>query len=542
MAKKKKKELKSKPLTNIGLTTTKGKPELDAEDRMLMGLEKTAVVESSNYVRKPKILAMPVLQQKKEKLIQETPEIKELIASAALVSGQGTQVAVFDKINLIQHSQDPHKPTDKDRFESAGRLNHAVKGALGVRRHFIFSKGSELIFQLPDEEMQVLGPEKAMEKQKKLKENNQEILIELEKRDKRLKLIKKLKVLQMQRWIFGRGALIKLFDESGVIQKLQTINSKRLGDPIIDTDKFFDIAGVFIDGQPLSIKSMIYATYNEDELSPHTENYGYSEIEAVADEAETLDILLNEDIKEISRTNYMPSVILKISTASLDNATASAKVRKIVNAVAKAGKVIGINEEVDAVTVEMEPDFQGLTIIIEKLETIVYKTLQVPQFMVQSESAANRATAVQSATQFLNGPVADDQEDISDVIQDQWYDRFLISNIDKIKDENGKEIKIEEGSDLPFHIRRVFNQAKASEFVDMAQAVATLKRENIWDVKKCNEVLGSEEVTPRIEAALKEFEKKMEKEKTDEDKNDEDEDDDDAESPATTTDGDTSQD
>lgn len=435
---------------------------------------------------------------------------KEITKTAVLKSGSQTSIELKKQIKLDDHVQSPYKEIELERFEAAGRKNHAIKAAYAVRKHFMYGKGSELQIILPDEELQLLGKDKAFEKTEKLKENNKDLLTKLEQRDRRLKIEKKMQVITIQAWTFGRGILVKLFDEEmKVIEKMASINSRRLGDPIIDTDNHNSIEGIIVDDQALDIDSCIYATYNEDDLSPHTQGFGYSEIESIADEAETLNILLNEDTKEISKSAWLASILLQIQTAGLDNATAKTKITNIVDAVAKAGKIVGINEEVVAQQMNLEPDFQGLTILVEKLETIIFKTLQVPQFMVQSESAANRATAIQSATQFLNGVVAEDQEWASDLLQEQWYDPFLITNKELLKSDGNDEVEVSET--LPFHIRRVWNQAKASEFVDLATSVVALVNAGIWDIQKANEVLGSEEATSRVLKEKKEKQKEMDK-------------------------------
>ena len=56
--------------------------------------------------------------------------------------------------------------------------------------------------------------------------------------------------------------------------------------------------------------------------------------------------------------------------------------------------------------------------------------MQVPQFLVQSESIANRATALQSASLFINGIIQSDQTWITDILSEQWYDPFVEKELD----------------------------------------------------------------------------------------------------------------
>ena len=437
------------------------------------------------------------------------PKKSEITKTAATLKKGQSSVEVHKKVNLVNWVQSPYKEIDNKRFEAAGRKNHAIRAALSVRKHFGFSKGSELIIELPGSELETMTEEEKRDKQKLLKEKNKDLLIAAEARDKRVQLDKKVPSFTQMCWIFGRGLLIKIFakESETTVNKLRLVNSRRLGDPIIDIDDENAIAGIVVDDQALDITSAIYGLYNADELSPHTEGYGYSELESIADEAETLDIILTEDLKEISKAAWLASILLQIQTMGLTNAEATTRIKNIVDAVAKSGKIVGTNEEVTSQQLNLSPDFTGLMNTVEKLESIIFKTLQVPQFMVQSESAANRATAIQSATQFLNGIVADDQRWLSDILQEQWYDPFLKENLNTLKTSEGTETL--EGQELPFHIRRVYNQAKASEFVDLATSVVALVNGKIWDIQKANEVLGSEEVTPRAQAEAQRIEKKM---------------------------------
>jgi len=448
------------------------------------------------------------------------PKKSEITKTATDLRAGSNTVKVNKVIKLVDFSQDPYTDIEKQRFEGAMRKSYAVKAAFAVRKHFMFGKGSELQIVLDDYEIGILDQKQKDEKIQRLKDKNADLLKALEKRDNDVKLKKTLPVFMEQRWGFGRGAMIKWFQDetSEEVKKLQALNSRRLQAPIYDIDNNNSFEGVIIDNQGLSKDSVIYAPYNEDELSPHTEGYGYSELEAIAHVAETLNILLNEDIKEISKSAWLASILLSIDTAGLTSAEADAKIKKIVKAVAKAGKIVGVNTEVIAQQMKLDADLDGLTKAVEKEETIIFKSLGVPQFLVQSEAAANYATAGKAAQLFIDGQVADDQRDLEDVLQAQWYDpyleanRLLLQKNDEIKPNDKQPIKepevsvaaeITEEQDeeaLPFHVRRVFNKAKVSEFVDLAQSVVSLKNAGIWDVEKANEVLDSEEVTERVNA------------------------------------------
>ena len=75
------------------------------------------------------------------------------------------------------------------------------------------------------------------------------------------------------------------------------------------------------------------------------------------------------------------------------------------------GKYIGINQMgITATQLKLEGDLSGLVELAEKQESKIFKALQVPQFLVQSEDIANRATADKSAELFLNGVISKDHK------------------------------------------------------------------------------------------------------------------------------------
>jgi len=61
-----------------------------------------------------------------------------------------------------------------------------------------------------------------------------------------------------------------------------------------------------------------------------------------------------------------------------------------------------------------------------------------------------------------------------------------------------QELKLDDNDPVPFTIKRIFKQAKVSEFIDLAQGVNQLVTAGIWDIEKANEILESEEVTKRV--------------------------------------------
>jgi hypothetical protein len=74
--------------------------------------------------------------------------------------------------------------------------------------------------------------------------------------------------------------------------------------------------------------------------------------------------------------------------------------------------------------------------------------------------------------------------------------------------DDNKDGFTEEG-ETKFKIKRIFNQAKVADFIDLADALSKLFAVGVWDVQKVNEELGTEDVTPRVVAENEKKESEM---------------------------------
>ncbi len=432
------------------------------------------------------------------------PKTKSQISTAAKRTPDGikqvTGVRLLRRIKLIEYIQNPYNDSHLQRFEAAARRNWAIKSGISVREFFTFAKGSELIFDLPESEKEGLTPkelESLLEKTKKKFPKWKKARENISKLNDSLNLVEQLPIFFWQNIVFGRGLILKILEptegetedtpENEVIKRLQVLNTRRLGDPILDSDNDMSFEGIFVDGQALDKSSCIYGTYQPVQISPHTEWFGYSQLEPIIHLAEGLNIFWEEDVKEIQRSAWLASILLEINTAGLSRTQAQTRIRNVINQI-KAGKYIGINQMgITATQLKLESDYKGLGDLAEKQESKIYKGLQVPQFLVQAEDIANRATADKSAELFLNGVISKDQKWIENILESQHYEPLL-----------RKELQMDDNEPLPFRIRREFNIPRVSEFIDMAEAVVRLVDANIWDKQKANEILDSEEVTERV--------------------------------------------
>lgn len=91
--------------------------------------------------------------------------------------------------------------------------------------------------------------------------------------------------------------------------------------------------------------------------------------------------ILREDLPEIAHTLWAPYVILKADTSGLPEDEAEATITKLAE-VARAGKNIAINESIEATTVNLTPDMEGLNGLLDKLEEAIIADFGTPRFLL----------------------------------------------------------------------------------------------------------------------------------------------------------------
>ena len=427
-----------------------------------------------------------------------------LVSTAATINA-ATTIELQKQITLVEFTQSPYTDADLQKMEAAVRRNLAVRTALSVREHFTFGGRSYLTVELFESDKLGLDEAEIADKVKELTKTHLKTLQEIDDEDNRVKLVKNWPTFFWQMWQYGRASMYKIFaDEAATtIKTLMPLNSRRMGEVILNKDNNMEFEGVYIDGQPLDKSSMIYGTYGDRQISPHTQHYGYSAIEPIVHIAESHNIATEEDMKEILKSAWLKSILFVINTAGMTATKASTYIQTTIDAI-DPGKYIGVNTDVkEAIPLDLDPKYDGIVAMVDSLESKIFKSLQVPQFLVQSEDMANMATANKSAALFLDGPCKNDERLAGDILWDQWYEPILRQKLNLESNEDGTPAK------LPFKLVRRWEKPKVEEFMEMAQAVKALVDGKIWDVEEANKHLGTESATQRVMKQIEEDEKKM---------------------------------
>lgn len=411
-------------------------------------------------------------------------------------------------IKLVEATNSPYTDFDLRRFEIAVRRSVSVRVALTIRNFFAFGRRSKLVIELPDSETIGMKPEEITTRIDEITTSQKELLMKIQKRDERVDLKLAISKLFYQQLIFARGILVKAYPlagtgisaepislDEGSITKLISINSRRLGTLINDPDDYNEFEGLYVDGQPLDRLSMIYMPHEPYNISPYTENYGYTPMETIVDLASSSVTFDSEDTPEILKSAWMASILLKIDTSDLsDAADKQERIDTIVGSL-DPGIFLGVDKEVEGEKLDYEVNFEGLVKFADRTDLKIFKALGIPQSLVQAEDTANKSTADSSSSLFLDGVVLNDQNDMSDILWKQWYEPYLREELNAERDMDNPN---DDPPQINFKVMRRWDKATAEQFEQLVNGVVQLVNSGIWDIQKANEKLQSEEVTQRV--------------------------------------------
>ena len=445
-------------------------------------------------------------------------ETNKKLAIATASSRKTNSVELNRTVNFVNFTQPPYTDGDLGKMEAAGRKNLAVRTGITVRKQFAFGKGSKLIIELNESDK--LDKDEGEQSQAIEKLTNQyiDLLKKIADLDEKVELVEHMTgPFYWQLMLFGRGAVVKIYEDEDLeakeyiaIRKLIPINTRRLGLNILNNQNNMEFEGVYIDGNAIDRLSLIYGTFQDVQISPYTEHYGYSPIEPILTIAQAHNVATEEDIPEILKSAWLKAIMFIVNTAGLNSTEATAQIQTIIDAI-NPGKYVGVNTEVkEAIPLDLDPNYEGIMKMVDGMETKIFKTLGVPQFLVQSEAIANMATANKSAALFLDGPVAQDQLQMSNLLWKQWYEPLLRRELEKDKDEQVDDDPQKDFETLPFKIKRVWDKATVEEFIELSSALVSLVGSNIWDIEQANKILQTPEVAKRVAQVEKENKSNME--------------------------------
>lgn len=450
------------------------------------------------------------LLRRLKKIEPETKNGKIKIATADSTR-RTTGVELNRKISFVNFTAPTYNDGTLSKIEAATRRNLAIRSAITVRQHFAFGKSSKIVIELNESDKLDKTEEEQRAEIEKLTKANMPLLKKITDIDEKVELVKHATgPFYWQNLMFGRGVIVKIFEDDDdsytKIKKLIPVNSRRLGLNILDNQNNMEFEGTYVDGFALDRLSMIYGVYQDNQITPYTEHYGYSAIEPILHIAESHNIATEEDIKEILKSAWLKSILFIVNTAGLNASQARTQIQTIIDQI-NPGKWIGVNTDVkEAVPLDLDPNYSGIIEMVDSLESKIFKSLHVPQFLVQSEDMSNMATANKSSSLFIDGPIAFDQNWLSNTLWKGWYEGLLRRELEL--DEN-PDNPSDDYTPVPFKIKRIWDKPTVEEFIELSNALVALKNSGIWDVEQANKLLGTPEVAKRVQAELQKQESQI---------------------------------
>jgi hypothetical protein len=181
---------------------------------------------------------------------------------------------------------------------------------------------------------------------------------------------------QIKRSIHGRAAYEIVRDSRSLPERLLPLQSTQIKPEL---DEGWRLTGFTYRGKKgfYGPEEVLYLT----NLDLEADQLGLSDVEPVRAVLEARHSILREDLPEIARTLWAPYVILKADTSGLPEDEAEATITKLAE-VARAGKSIAINESVEATTVNLTPDIEGLNGLLDKLEEAIIADFGTLRFLL----------------------------------------------------------------------------------------------------------------------------------------------------------------
>jgi hypothetical protein len=297
--------------------------------------------------------------------------------------------------------------------------------------------------------------------------------------NRRVNLDQILFVAQVKRSIYGKAGFEIVLNDDDTPAWLLSLQSTRLK-PKLNAN--WKLESYQYEGRP--------NFYAPDEilyfinLSLEADHEGLSDVEPVRDACTARHRLLSEDFPEITKSLWAPYVILETDTRGLSQEESDRVVDELAKT-AQAGKSIAVNEAIKPTVVELNPDIDGLTKLLDRVEQAIIGNFGTPRFLL-GRPVENRATAYAELEAYVQGPIANIQRYLKRELERQWYTRWTL----KILEEDGE--KVLKGEDPPIRVKHVWNPVRAHDVYEMAKAVAALwgdgtgplggKIEKTWDL------------------------------------------------------------
>ena len=233
--------------------------------------------------------------------------------------------------------------------------------------------------------------------------------------------------------VFGRSVILfeNLEEDKsvGLPKYLKLVHSRNLNKVNIDKEswaiKNVQVMNPSITAEP---DEMIYLTNKPNSPIRHSMYFGYSEMQRIAGAARAYRRIIEFDMPEIAQTMWAGSVMFLIKKMGRSVANAQTDANNILNSI-KAGTYNAVEvdalDEIQLEKLDLDPKIAELVQLSNFYRNEMIGNSMTPKSLLGSEEEANRATLIGKIRFFIEGPVKQDREWLSDILQKQWYEKNL---------------------------------------------------------------------------------------------------------------------
>ena len=326
---------------------------------------------------------------------------------------------------MFQQFQNIYTDNDYDTLEDLW-ANTIAGTAEDVRVDFTLGSGIKPVLKLNNPKD--FGDETKQQAAIEEYSDTTEELIKFDNKRK-IRFPKKLKDGQRMKKIFGRAVIAFEMDKNDELPTaLKPLHSRDLGRVFVHQDDWsLSSVHAFQKSQNIKTHEMIYLVHMDNSPRRRSMHYGYSSIQRVVGEARALRSIMEVDGPEIAASMWAGSGILTVDTLAKSPTGAQNELDAIKGGVT-AGLVSLINgkkDDFNFFNIDTNPKIEELMKMADRYERTIIGNAQVPSALLGREEDSNMATLFGKIRMFFAGPVKSDRDDLSEAIDEQWYNRNL---------------------------------------------------------------------------------------------------------------------
>jgi len=392
----------------------------------------------------------------------------------------------------VEVLKDPYTRLDKIKFQDAYTNDSMVRRCINLYVKFLLGKRTNTVIDINKE---FTTPE--MQEQVLSNTFNEAEINELktwfDRINRRVKFHKKIQAAVTQAAVGGRSALFIETQQGGVPVELKITNWQKLGAIFVDKGTWQMLAvetGDRSKDDPFLADEIIYFSNLDYNIRPDSLYHGISDVEPVADMAETLRYAVSEDLKEAMRSAWAKSGMIKfppnISKAKADELLA----------MFQPGIWNATSQDVKIETFDLDPKIQQMIDLIVEGQRYIYRGIGVPGGIVGFEDIQNRATMDLVLNGWRESDLNDRRTWLQDTLEPQWFDSLL-----KIRypDINLKDMKVK--------AKLEFEDVTFETLKDKSEALIPLYQAGVIPLEKMLKLLDMEDVLEEVLAKQRQLEK-----------------------------------